>query len=60
MTVGEAWDNTSVVRGYAESGLDFCFEFDLATAILNAVNSGAPDYIQSQLEIVADAYPYHQ
>ena len=41
-TVGEAWDNTDIVLEYIDAGLHTCFEFDLASATIAAVNAANP------------------
>lgn len=44
--VGEAWTSTDIVRNYVENdGLDYCFEFDLANAIINALEMETPLYL---------------
>jgi alpha-amylase len=60
ITVGEAWDNTETVVRYTGDALDFCFEFDMATTILNAVQNGSPAVIIAKMEELIDSYPYHQ
>lgn len=60
MAVGEAWDASSVISEYADEEFDFCFEFEIANSILNAVNYSDPSYISSQMELVKDLYAYHQ
>ena len=60
-TVGEAWTNTDQVRMYSEDGgLDFCFEFDLAGSILNAVNRRNTSDLSDQLQKVYNVYPHLQ
>lgn len=60
-SVGEAWTSTDKVVKYVEGdGLDYCFEFDLANAVLNAVNSGTSSGLYDQTENVMSAYPYLQ
>jgi glycosidase len=57
-TIGEVWSNTATIIPYLQNDrLDVCFEFDLAGAILSAVNSDAPDIIQQQMQNVQAAYP---
>ncbi|GAA4050712.1 hypothetical protein GCM10022409_41820 [Hymenobacter glaciei] len=57
-TVGEAWSTTSRVAPYVTNDrLDACFEFDLATAILNSIASGNPNSLRSQLAVVDATYP---
>ncbi len=59
--VGEAWTATSKVKDYVnDGGLDYCFEFDLASNILGAVNSGDPSGLKGKLEEVVRAYPHLQ
>jgi len=43
ITVGEVWDNTENVVPYVDgTGVDFCFEFELAEAILTGVAGNQP------------------
>jgi len=59
--VGEVWTNTNTIANYVEDdGLDFCFEFDLAGTILNAVNNGDASSIYSKMSEVYNVYPYLQ
>lgn len=60
LTVGEAWDNTDVVVNYVDGKLDFCFEFDLATSMLNGVNVPSPSLVIQKMKELKDVYPYHQ
>jgi len=58
VTVGEAWTSTNKVVPYVQNNrLDFCFEFDLASAIINAVNSGSPSALSGKLSEVISSYP---
>ena len=60
-TVGEAWTGTSIARKYVEDdGLDFCFEFELAGNIINAVNSGNVRDLSLTMERVYNTYPHMQ
>lgn len=59
-TVGEAWDNTSIVLQYIEAGLHTCFEFDLASAMINSVNAANPTQLKSNVSQVAGDYPFQQ
>lgn len=57
-TVGEAWSNTSSVVPYVQNErLDVCFEFDLASAIQQSVQSGNPGAVRAKLDQVSRAYP---
>jgi glycosidase len=49
-TVGEVWSPTEKVATYVGDQLDACFEFDLASAIISAVNSGRAPGLASALE----------
>jgi glycosidase len=60
-TVGEVWSSTASIIPYVqEDRLDACFEFGLAGAILEAVNSGDPVSLEAQLTTVQAAYPLLQ
>ncbi|HEX8384898.1 MAG TPA: alpha-amylase family glycosyl hydrolase, partial [Rubricoccaceae bacterium] len=60
-TVCEAWGATDIVVPYLTEGrLDTCFEFDLATAMLGAVNTGDARALAAQMQEVYDAYPHLQ
>lgn len=57
MTVAEVWSATSQVAPYADgTGVDFCFEFDLGYATINAVNSGNPLYTINKMAEVVSSY----
>ena len=57
-TVGEAWSPTPKVLPYVSNGrLSTCFEFDLAGAIIDAVNFGNPLGLTTKLNQVANTYP---
>lgn len=61
LAVGEAWTSTDKVAKYVEGdGLDFCFEFDLATAILATAKTGTTVGLKAQIEKVLTAYPSFQ
>jgi glycosidase len=58
LTVGEVWASTEAVSEYiAEDALDLAFEFDLATAILDAARTGTKAKLAYTLENVAASYP---
>lgn len=60
-TVGEVWSSTSQIIPYVQNDrLDVCFEFGLATAIINAVNSQNPNDIRQQLNVIQTGYPQLQ
>jgi alpha-amylase len=57
-TVGEAWSNTAAVVPYVQNDrLDVCFEFDLASAIINSVRANNPAALKNQLNLVNRLYP---
>ncbi|MBN2460760.1 MAG: alpha-amylase [Candidatus Cloacimonetes bacterium] len=60
MAVGEAWDDTAIIVQYVGDKFDFCFEFELAADILNAVNTVTPSLIRNKMSAIRDLYPYHQ
>ena len=62
MAVGEAWTNTTSIVPYVDgTGIDFCFEFDTAGDIINAINSGNPAPLISQMNnLVTVKYPFLQ
>lgn len=61
VTVGEAWTSTEKIVPYVvNNGLDFCFEFDLASAILYSVRSGDAASVESQVNKIINSYPYYQ
>ncbi len=60
-TVGEVWSSTQSIIPYVQNDrLDVCFEFGLAGAILDAVDNGNPENVESQLTTVQNSYPMLQ
>jgi len=60
-TVGEAWAGTNSVINYVrDNRIDYCFEFDLAGNILNAVNNGYAADLANQIQYVYSIYPHLQ
>jgi len=58
LTVGEVWTSTEVVSDYVRAdALDLAFEFDLATAILDAAKSGTREKLAYAIDNVAASYP---
>ncbi|MBS1545652.1 MAG: alpha-amylase [Bacteroidetes bacterium] len=57
MTVGEVWTSTNIAAPFADQRLDYCFEFDLAYAILDAVGNGNVNRLRSQIDLVLKSYP---
>jgi glycosidase len=61
MSVGEAWTGTNTILNYVvDNRLDYCFEFNLAYSILNAVNSGDAEGVEYKMQEVYNVYPYMQ
>ncbi|MDD5185732.1 MAG: alpha-amylase family glycosyl hydrolase [Paludibacter sp.] len=59
--VGEAWTSTPIIKKYVENnGLDFCFEFNMASALINSVNGGDATGLENQMDEVMASYPYLQ
>ena len=59
--VGEAWTSTNIIKKYVENnGLDYCFEFNMASALVNAANNGDATTLQSAVENAMASYPYLQ
>jgi alpha-amylase len=59
--VGEAWTTTDKVAPYSNNGgLDYCFEFDLATAFISTANTGNPAGLVSKINEVIASYPFLQ
>jgi glycosidase len=58
MAVGEAWTSTDKVAPYVQNNrLDFCFEFDLASALINSINTSSPNALSGKLNEVMATYP---
>jgi hypothetical protein len=61
VSVGEAWTSTSTVLQYVtQDRLDFCFEFELSYAMLDAVNWSDAGGLSSKADQVYNLYPYLQ
>ncbi|MFQ6616701.1 MAG: alpha-amylase family glycosyl hydrolase [Fidelibacterota bacterium] len=61
VTVGEVWSPTEIVALYSDgTKVDFCFEFNLAYAIIDAVNQGQPATILDRMKTVMESYPHLQ
>lgn len=56
MTVGEAWTSTQNIAPYSDHRLDYCFEFDLSYAIINAVNNRNTSALRSKINEVNSTY----
>jgi alpha-amylase len=61
MSVGEAWTSTGAIIQYVtDDRIDFCFEFDLSYAMLDAVNWGDAGSLGNKANEVYHVYPYLQ
>ena len=62
LSVGEAWTSTDKILPYLRDneGMDMCFEFDLAGAILNSVQTEHYGAVQRQVQNVYNVYPDQQ
>lgn len=59
--VGEAWEPTDIALQYMTNNrLDYVFEFDLASSILQSVNEENAESVLSQIQKVYDSYPFLQ
>jgi alpha-amylase len=62
--VGEAWAATSIAKDYVnDDALDYCFEFDLAAAVIAASNNGSTinvNALSSKIDEVIASYPFLQ
>ena len=57
MMVGEVWSETSQIARYCDgTTLDFCFEFALATAIIDGVRTNQPARIVLQMQTILQSY----
>lgn len=59
MTVGEVWTSSSTVVNY-NNKLDYCFDFDIAQATLDAVNTGTLTNLKKAVKYAYDNYPFLQ
>ena len=60
MTVGEAWTSTQNIAPYTDNRLDYCFEFDLANAILDGVINQTGAGIANKMNEILSTYPEGQ
>lgn len=60
MTVGEAWTSTQNIVPYTDNRLDYCFEFDLANAILDGVINQNGTGIGNKMNEILSSYPEGQ
>ena len=60
MTVGEVWTSTANVIPYSDERLDYCFEFDLATLIVNAARFGSASSLENKIDEVVNSYNENQ
>lgn len=60
MAVGEVWSPTPIVQKYVNGKFDFCFEFNLASALLYATDSHDPLSVKDLVAQDYDSYAYNQ
>ena len=56
MTVGEVWTSTQNILPYSDNRLDYNFEFDLASSIIDAINSGSSNGLRNKMNQVSANY----
>ena len=56
MTVGEAWTSTQNVAPYSDHRLDYCFEFDLSYAIIDAINNRNANGLANKMNEINNTY----
>ncbi len=57
LSVGEVWTSTANVIPYTDQRLDYCFEFDLSYAIIDAAKNGNATGLKNKIQEVVDSYP---
>ncbi len=57
MSVGEVWTRSEDVVPYVGNEMDICFEFDLASAILDGARGGTTGMVDSVVQKVGRLYP---
>jgi glycosidase len=61
MNVGEAWTSSNYVVSYVTNNrLDYCFDFDLATAMTNAIKNQNPAPVANQMNFLKSYFPFLQ
>ena len=60
MTVGEVWTSTQNILPYSDKRLDYCFEFDLASSIINSLNSQTAAALKQKVNQVTSNYNFAQ
>ncbi|MEO9873152.1 alpha-amylase family glycosyl hydrolase [Ekhidna sp.] len=61
LSVGEAWTSTEKIVPYVVNrGLDFCFDFDLSSAMISSINGKSAIPLKNQINKVINSYPYFQ
>lgn len=56
MSVGEVWTSTAKVVPYSDQRLDYCFEFDLSYAIIDAAKNGNGEAVKNKMKEILTAY----
>ena len=60
MMVGEVWSSSSEIVKYSDDRLDYCFEFDLSSSIINAVKNNSFGNLKSKISELQGLYPNSQ
>lgn len=60
MSVGEVWSSTQEILPYSDNRLDYCFEFDLADKIINAINGQSAESLKQKVNQVTSNYNHSQ
>ena len=60
MMVGEAWTSTQNIAPYSDKRLDYCFEFDLSYALIDAINNQTNSGLKSKMSEIISTYETNQ
>ena len=60
MMVGEAWTSTQNIAPYSDKRLDYCFEFDLSYALIDAINNQTNSGLKSKMSEIISTYEPNQ
>ena len=60
MTIGEVWADSSIAAKYVPASADLTFDFDLAGATVESVQTGQPSTLASAIGQTATAWPANQ
>jgi alpha-amylase len=60
MTIGEVWADSSIAAKYVPDETDLTFDFDLASATVQSVQTGQPSTLASSISQTAISWPPNQ